>query len=64
MLSLLSVVSEVVQVLAFPGNFKFFVNDTPLPSDILLLILFAAIFLVPLSHCVVDSIFPVVLLPP
>ena len=34
MLSLLSVVSEVVQFLAFPGHFKFFVNDTPLPSDV------------------------------
>jgi hypothetical protein len=37
MLSLLSVVSEVVQFLAFPGSFKFFVNDTPLPSDTLFL---------------------------
>jgi len=63
MLNFLSVVSEVVQFLAFPGNFKFFVNDTPLPSDSFPLTLSAAIRPVPLSHRIVDSIFPVVLFP-
>lgn len=61
---LLSVVSEVVQFLGVSGTSKVFAIDQPLPiKTLFLLTLPVAIHLVPLSHRVVDSIFPVVLFP-